>query len=151
LGDLIQLTASGATNFQWISNMNSNVMVGSSPQTIASMLGNITFTATGTDNNGCAKESQAIVSVEACDGLATVSADGNISLYPNPTSGNITVKSSKAVDMNISITDLTGRVVFVAAGNNGTADVNVSTLAAGVYYVNIKGGESSQVVKLVKE
>ncbi len=151
LGDLIQLTASGATNFQWISNMNSNVMVGSSPQTIASLLGNITFTATGTDNNGCAKESQAIVSVEACEGLTTVSADGNISLYPNPTSGNITVKSSKAVDMNISITDLTGRVVFVAAGSNGSADVNVSTLAAGVYYVNINGGESSQVVKLVKE
>jgi len=151
LGELIQLIGTGANTYQWVSTMNSNVMIGSQPVTPVTMSGIVTFTMMGTDQAGCSKEVQLTLSVDECTGLKALSANsGDVKLYPNPSTGVFTIKAD-AANLRISISDVSGRIVKIAALNENRSDVNVAELANGVYYVSVTGDGLSKVLRLIKE
>ncbi len=76
------------------------------------------------------------------------------SLYPNPSSDNVTVISSSKEPINISILNVIGQVVsFIERKENEQAPVDVSILSKGLYYVNITelNSKRSQTLKFIKE
>jgi PKD repeat protein len=85
-----------------------------------------------------------------------VSADA-ISVYPNPATQNLNIKFNvvKAGVARISIMDVMGRVITESENdvnsNNCNVQLNISGLPTGVYFVKVVTGNSSQVVKFVKE
>jgi len=56
-----------------------------------------------------------------------------IKVFPNPTSGRITIQSSVSLNEDVIIKDALGKTVFAGKLNNNTLDV--SGLGSGVYYV----------------
>ena len=71
----------------------------------------------------------------------------SLSVYPNP--GNSTVNFNIAANeevKSISITDISGRVVF--ASNENITSVNVSSFANGIYYLAVSTNKQNYQAKV---
>jgi hypothetical protein len=115
-----------------------------------------------TDNSGNVGYSsyRGILVVEANTGACVtgLSDDGNagklINVYPNPTSGKLTVSlnvpSTEPVD--ITVTNRLGQQVAKAGNgllNNGTYSIDLSNQAAGVYVVTVQTTTKSATKKVI--
>lgn len=81
---------------------------------------------------------------------------GNV--FPNPTAGTTTVPVTlqDAADVTLTVTDITGKVVYTQNAGTLTAgahmlNVDSSEFAAGVYYLNVQAGEGSSTKKFVRK
>ncbi|RDI11935.1 T9SS type A sorting domain-containing protein [Flavobacterium sp. AG291] len=73
-----------------------------------------------------------------------------ITLYPNPTSSTLTIANAEMLNIeNLSVTDMTGKLVLSQKGNN--PEINVEVLPAGIYFLNVSTQEGVQHLKFVKE
>ena len=74
-----------------------------------------------------------------------------VSIYPNPTSSNITVRGAEG--FSLEITDFVGRIVRQSAITQNSQVVNIQDLAAGAYLVEIQSTETGQRIfqRIVKE
>lgn len=83
--------------------------------------------------------------------LATINSK-KFNVYPNPANNFVTVSNEDNVAINkISITDINGRTVkSVDANGLSEAQINISELNAGVYFLNIDTNEGSATKKIVK-
>jgi len=66
-----------------------------------------------------------------------------ISVYPNPSQGQFTVKVDNASDVVVKVGDILGNVIgaTVVDNLNGTYSVDMSAVADGVYFVQVKNGD----------
>lgn len=73
------------------------------------------------------------------------------SIYPNPASGYVNIKASSVQnDVTVAIYDLNGRmVVNQFLQNTHNAQININSLAIGVYVVKINSNGNSQTEKLI--
>ena len=78
--------------------------------------------------------------------LATV----NAKLFPNPAGNSVQFSSEKVVDQ-IRIYNVAGSKVLSKVVNSQNGQVNISGLKAGVYFVKLSTGSSSNVIKLLKK
>lgn len=80
----------------------------------------------------------------------------NLAVYPNPASNNLNVAFNldQASNVSLSVVDMTGKVVIAAKNNFGagvnTANINVSGLTNGVYFVQVSGEGIAATVKFLK-
>ena len=68
-------------------------------------------------------------------------------MYPNPTSGNISVKHKIQGMVEIAVYDLTGRIVFMEKSANSTVLLNLNQLKTGTYILSLKDLASSIISK----
>jgi hypothetical protein len=59
-----------------------------------------------------------------------------LSVYPNPTSGRLTVISDEVIEL-IEITDVTGKVVYNAELRIKNAELDINYVSEGVYYLKV--------------
>jgi hypothetical protein len=91
--------------------------------------------------------------VESTVGLSENSS-ANVSIYPNPSTGNFNLNMSglTASTVDVNITDVSGKVVMNTSFNtvNGglNAPINISNVEEGVYIVRVNG-DSSIVKRIV--
>jgi hypothetical protein len=147
-GDPVVLIGGGATTYQWLTPNNFN-MSGSPLTSFPSTSG--TYTLTGTDANGCTNTAMVSLAVEACVGIGSIDAANGLNVYPNPTSGEFTVEMNSSSAKTVNVTDVTGRVILSANTEESTFNVNISQLAAGVYYVKVSSDNAVNVIKVVKQ
>jgi Lamin Tail Domain/Secretion system C-terminal sorting domain len=96
--------------------------------------------------------------------VVSVSFDGKgqnkFKVYPTLVKDNITVEIDEAAKSEISVRDLTGRVILVKNISNpatgGTEGVsaqtlNLSTLSSGLYILSVRSNESFESVKIYKQ
>ena len=81
-------------------------------------------------------------------GVNTYAIAANI--YPNPTTGNVTVESN-AIGADLSVYDLFGKQLMNTRITAETTELNLSSLAPGVYMVRIANQTGITTVKVVKE
>jgi hypothetical protein len=80
----------------------------------------------------------------------------NLIVYPNPANNNLTVKFNveNSANVNISVVDLTGKVIFNSSNNRfagiNAEEINVSSFVNGVYFVKLTTGDYTSTVKFVK-
>jgi len=76
----------------------------------------------------------------------------SISIYPNPTSGELTIDNGQLTIMSVAIYDVYGRKVLtnhlIASSSHHL--INVSHLTNGIYFINIDTEQGSVMKKLVK-
>ena len=74
----------------------------------------------------------------------------NISLYPNPAKGFVTISGDKIE--NIVVTNILGKTVLQQEFNKvSTATLNTTILAKGIYNITVKNATSTTNVKLIVE
>ncbi|WP_294821748.1 T9SS type A sorting domain-containing protein [uncultured Flavobacterium sp.] len=76
-------------------------------------------------------------------------AANKFALYPNPTTGILNFTTQEPVD--VTVLDLTGKVVFSAKGIENGGSVNLGSLQRGMYIAKMKGLTSEKIEKIVVE
>jgi hypothetical protein len=102
--------------------------------------------------NGCYDTS-------ACFTISTVDVDelfaANISIYPNPTTGEFYVSlSDYEGDIKIELTDITGKLIYQSkeeVKNDSKVKVTINDLASGVYFIRVTAGNDMFSTRLVKD
>ncbi|MBL4593736.1 MAG: T9SS type A sorting domain-containing protein, partial [Flavobacteriales bacterium] len=150
-GDSVQLQATGGVNYSWfgafggLSNTSIANPMAIPPQTT-------TYIATITNDSGCVKTEQVKIWVETCIGIADASTSLSItSIYPNPTTGNITIEFNELIQQAmVTILNNLGQVVY-HKNYAATSSINLSLNAPqGIYFVQIQTDEGIITKKIVK-
>ncbi len=101
------------------------------------------------DNNNCNATSTPIFVnvVTNTTGINPVIAGDLIKIYPNPASAVLHVSSP--VKVNLTLSGVDGRTIMQ---QNDAADVNISSLASGIYFIKVcdKAGQVLKTEKLIK-
>ncbi|MBL7997764.1 MAG: T9SS type A sorting domain-containing protein, partial [Candidatus Kapabacteria bacterium] len=139
------LRSSTAATYTW--SRNGTVISGATSQTIDAWTsgGPGRYRVRITDQNGCVNESEESV-VDTLVNVAETMLNNGLTLYPNPTNGNVFVKMNADEDYasaRLIIRNLIGAEVMnldlgsVAAGENNVRSLDVSALTNGVYYIEV--------------
>lgn len=76
--------------------------------------------------------------------------DTSVAVYPNPTSNSINIKSNNAIK-SIQLFDVQGRLLFTRIAGEVTETVDLSTKAAGVYFMRIMTTQGIKIEKILKK
>lgn len=143
-GESILLTANSADTYSWNTGaLTSTILVTPSVTTSYTVVG--TNTATG-----CQSNATRTVQVNLCTGLADADAAVlSLILYPNPTNGDFVIESP--LKGTISIFNTLGQIILNSNLTDGKNSININGFANGVYFVKVSYGETSKVIRLVKD
>ena len=78
----------------------------------------------------------------------TENNDGNLIVYPNPSSDQLTINANMDIH-SIQIIDITGKTV--KSFNNKLTTIDIANLSAGVYFIQLIGEENTITKKFVKQ
>lgn len=147
-GETLTLTGTGGQTYQWISSTGS--LYAGSPVNIP-VFAPVAFTVTGTGSNGCSAKATVQQNVAACTSISeNGKAAAGLSVYPNPGTGLFTVEVKSGLINNIQISDVSGRMIKSVEGGSSSVMVDLTGLAAGIYYATIDNGNSGSVVRIIK-
>ncbi len=148
VGDGLQLVGTNGVTYQWLSNTAISYI--GNPLNINPTASSI-FTLTGTDDKGCSNKTTFIISVDICSGLKQNGGQvSGIKLYPNPNNGSFTIESAIEGEKTMDVTDISGRVILSGVIKGEKTEVNITTLANGIYYVKLQSEGSVEIIKVVK-
>jgi hypothetical protein len=86
------------------------------------------------------------------DGINDYRAEGTFLLYPNPTSGEITIDNGMSNLKTVGVYDLLGKLhLLVPCEKQAKQTLNVSNLAAGTYLLRVETTEGIYTRKFVKK
>lgn len=83
-------------------------------------------------------------------GISENNAATDISIYPNPTTGMVTIRSNTATG-TIRVTDMLGRIVVSQQVQDKNTTIDLSSFDNGVFYISIETGSFKKVSKLIKK
>lgn len=89
-------------------------------------------------------------SIQKIDGIY------GLSLFPNPSTNelNIQINSDRNSTASLSITDLTGKVVYfknISISDLYTQKIDISSFGKGMYFLNLTNDSGSMIVKFIKQ
>jgi photosystem II stability/assembly factor-like uncharacterized protein len=95
----------------------------------------------------CANKAEIKVIVENCTGIASLDAQTSVSVYPNPTSGILTIESASQIQY-VQILNVLGSVVMEKQNaNGGTApELDIESLPAGTYLITV-GTQTGRTIR----
>ncbi len=150
-GQTATLTASGGSTYTWNPG-GPGTSIAVSPTVTT------TYSVTGTSTTNCTNTSMVTLSVSLCLGINEVVNAGEYSIFPNPTSGKLTIKVgvTKNTMINAEVTDASGKSVLkqtlnFSAGENNQS-INIANLANGLYFIKLTNSENkTETIRIVKE
>jgi Flp pilus assembly pilin Flp len=107
------------------------------------------------DNNGTGTDA-GHVRVYGAGSLLTISQPislNEISIYPNPTSGKLTIENGQLIIKNIEITDITGKTIinYQLSIDNYQFEIDLSGLNNGIYFISIQTDNEIFTSKIIKK
>jgi len=96
-----------------------------------------------TDANGCMTSENTMLNTQNTSSVNELFSN-EVLVYPNPSNGSVTIKTSKT-DSNLSIVNINGQTVVTQTMFNG--EVSISDLSVGVYLVTVDNVTEKVVVK----
>lgn len=87
-----------------------------------------------------------------CDALGlTNTLIKDIAIYPNPTNGKLFIEFPKNdfKSLQVEIMDLSGRFIMEAEIKRNQAQLNISILEKGIYFLKINGEESQALIRKI--
>lgn len=152
--------SAGATSYNWTVPAGSSIL--SSPPYSNSILvlvgstsGNVT--ASAANDCGVSGTRSFALSINCRQSQIQESASAALSIYPNPTPGNVTISfnSGKSENVLMNVTDLAGRSVLTqqisATEGMNTHETDLSSLAKGVYLIELSATSIHEVMRVTVE
>ena len=135
------LTATGALTYTWTGNIIANTLTINPAQTT-------TYVVTGKDAN-CSANFVLTQNVSICAGVKKSAGPvSNFVIYPNPSKGEFSVVSSKAIYLNI-INELGQIVRLLSLDKSNEYKVSVHGLSKGIYFITGEGDSKITNQKLI--
>lgn len=142
----ISLTGSPAGGTYSGANVSGNVFTpGATPGTFTT---SYAFTNSVTT---CSNTANAVIVVSGCVGLNEITTSNSFVTYPNPTSAAFTLAFNNGLDKQVTVIDVTGKVVYTASTNAPTLEIDLAGLANGIYSVKVVSNQNVEVIKVVKQ
>jgi hypothetical protein len=140
-GETTSLTANGtSTSYTWNTSAT-GTSISVSPTVTTN------YTVTGTDANGCENNAVITQSVSLCTGINQLTnTNSELSIFPNPSSTNLTVKTDEEIQ-TISIYNSLGALVQTEKTNV----FSVEQLSSGLYILKVKTEKGTQTIRFIKE
>ena len=145
--------SSNASSYDWDFG-DSNTSNQSSPTHTYTQAGTYMVTLTVTNGN-CTDQTTFTINVVNSVGLEE-NLLSNINIYPNPANNQLRIEfdSNESGKGSISILDMSGKIVLInnlSVFGNNSVNLNISSLANGLYLVRIKTENGQSLSKLVIE
>ena len=145
--------ASGGGSYQWYQN---NVAIsGATSQVYVVTSGSANYTVQVSNGYCSATSAPQLITV---NGIPDISQSLSTKIYPNPASQQVTISYtlSKEEELEINLTDMTGRVVahlYTGSQHTGVYDIttDLSLLSGGIYFVQFRSPEGTLVRKITKD
>jgi len=144
-GSSILTASSNGTTYLWSDGATTMTTV-----VTPSVTSVYTITATG---NGCSANAFVTVTVNNCNGIKDLATD-NISIFPNPTTGNVTISIPVSIEGNVTVEvyDAIGKLTIKENITNNMSNVNLSKLEDGMYMFKIiNNNKIIKIGKIVKQ
>lgn len=71
-------------------------------------------------------------------------------VYPNPASSIVTISAADVDSFNLSVTDLSGKVIMTKSLNGIENTVDISSLSTGAYFFELRSDNKKEVIKILK-
>ncbi|KJD31114.1 hypothetical protein PW52_16835, partial [Tamlana sedimentorum] len=72
-------------------------------------------------------------------------------VYPNPATNIVSIKNAKALNAEVEVLDLNGRILLNKNATNNLTEINISNLKTGMYLFKIKTQDNEFVKRVVKQ
>ncbi len=135
------LTATGAQYYSW-SNGATTPVIFINP-TITSI-----YTVTGSDYRGCSDSRSVTVETTGCVGMKKLATEHDLKIYPNPTSGNLSLNIY--TECEVQLMNTSGELLLSKSYFPGTYNLNLSNLPAGIYFLEVRNTEGLNILKILK-
>ncbi len=129
----------------------SGANVSGSAFTPGATAGSFTPVYSFTNTQGCSNTASVTINVLACSGINEKNAIVGLSVYPNPNNGVFVIDLNTNALKVITITDVTGRVVYSTSTFETKQAINLTSLTNGVYFAQISVDGKTNTFKLIKE
>ncbi len=144
-GAICAAAQSGAS-YQWIDCNNSQPIDGATSQL---------FTATQNGNYACVVTEGGCSDTTNCVAVTILEVnkpnDYFVKVFPNPTAENIVLTHNYQADVTVRIIDNLGRMVMEGRLNTQVANLNISSLATGIYQLQVwENGRKLATIKVMK-
>jgi len=115
--------------------------------------GSYTVTLTASNAAGSSTPSSQIITISPCVGIQTYgSVDSEFLVYPNPFNSTVKVQfGNRSDDRCLKIFDMIGKQIFFGKVTGDHTELNLESLAPGMYMVQVITGSNSSVRKIVKQ
>ncbi len=140
----VDLTITGGTppfNFLWSNSATTEDI---------SNLAAAVYCVTVTDGAGC--------TIIHCDTVSTINSvssiadENNVTVYPNPFTNELIIKSPLSIINSIQVTDVTGREIYHSYNNQKSQIINFKSAVSGLYLLKLTDADGNVTVKkVVKE
>ena len=141
-GETATLSVMGASTYTWSTTENT-------PDIVVTPTVQTTYTVDGTDANGCMNTTTITQDVSLCTGVAGLTNNTAVNVYPNPNNGLFVIELTTT--SKVTVTNALGQVVIAETFDAGKHDVNIHHEATGVYFVKVIENNKQQIIKMVKE
>lgn len=152
--DFTNTSTGGNTNAWDFGDGNSSAL--QDPSHTFGTVGTFTVTLTVTNQNGCSDVFTMQITVQEVDGITESQLNAALSMFPNPTTGNLNVNIDVAdADMiYVEVFNAVGKRLQVVNVNEGqrNIDVDLTSFASGLYYVTVYVDEAkvTRRISLIK-
>ncbi len=116
--------------------------------------GTVQVTITAIDDAGNEGECTFILTVDEILGLDDNALNAKLVLYPNPTTGSLTLLNKSSVVVNgLTVIDVNGRTIqhIDVKNANPQTDFSIENLATGMYFVKIETETTSLIKQVIKK
>jgi hypothetical protein len=107
------------------------------------------FTLIATASNSCVTTKIIPFVVNKCLGFNQLDSQNSFKIYPNPAKESIRMETE--TKLNVSIFNKLGELILQKENVDNGQEINLSELAAGLYFVRVSNNTWSQVKPLIKE
>jgi hypothetical protein len=153
-GDMLTCTnASDFASLQWYYNTNPIPGATSASYTVDT---SGVYWVCVVDDEGCEDCSQ-VFEMSCCVGIEEANFNGEVSVYPNPNNGEITleVEMQHEAELTVGLYDMVGKQVWMDSDLGQLTTLrkqyDLSSLPDGVYFIRIFADDQMTVQKLIKQ
>jgi len=142
------LSTTGAGNYQWY--LDGVEIPGETSQTLA-IAANGSFTVRLTNENGCSAISSAFSVINT--NLRSNMSRGDITTYPNPSSGLIYFKGNinTSLPAKIEVWNSFGKLIFSETNFNMNQPIDLSNATQGIYFIQLSDASKVQSFKVINQ
>jgi len=143
--------ATEGTGLLWYTTETGGTGTTTAPTPNTSAIGLTSYWVSSTNAYGCESERiEIVVNVEDTLGVQEVEDLKDIHIYPNPTSGHVSISFPNALESKITVYDLNGRLLLNTTETSTKSIIDLSNYEDGVYLLKIEVNQNEIIKRVVK-